>query len=142
MGFKKGKSGNESGRPKLPADVRTIRELNKIELARRANQFYFMTREGLSKVVQDPNTEAIDLTICTLLIKGIEDRDEKILSLFLDRLIGKPHQTIKADVTTKQSLHTRIVDLISKIESENSDSEPSPLLGLDFIANSEVENVI
>ena len=61
--FKKGKSGNPNGAPKLPKDIKEARKLNKDTLELLLNEFLYMSKTDLEKRVKRPGTTVIELIV-------------------------------------------------------------------------------
>lgn len=116
--FKPGQSGNPNGRPKLPEDVKSLFELNKIEFARRCNHFLNLSYSQLEEIKNDPNSLVFDLMIASILLKSIQEGDDKRLSFFLDRLIGKPSHNLETKLS--YDFHSQVVDFIEKCESQDN----------------------
>jgi hypothetical protein len=96
--FKKGKSGNEKGRPLLPEDLRKIRTLYKNEhMACLLTKAINYTQEELLEILSDPKQKCIDMMIGKIVLKGVVEGDPKYLSFILDRVIGrvKEHKEVK-----------------------------------------------
>lgn len=87
--FKPGKSGNPSGRPKLPKDIVEARNMNRIELERLINKFINMPREELAAYAQKQGATAIEMMIASIVSKAILKGDNKRLDFLLNRLVGK-----------------------------------------------------
>ena len=84
--FRPGVSGNPSGRPKVPTELRDARRLSKIEIEQALNRFLFMTEREFEEVMSSPGTTGLELMIGVLIRKGIDEGDHKCISFILDRL--------------------------------------------------------
>ncbi len=109
--FAKGKSGNPGGRPKVPADVKKMRELTRDEFARAANQFLFMTRAEIKVKLEAVDTVGIELMVGEMIDRGIRFGDPVRLGFVLDRLIGKVPTKIDDE---SLSLHAQLVSALAK----------------------------
>lgn len=118
MAFQKGKSGNEAGRPRLPPDVKSIRELNKVSFARLANHLLQMKLEDLVALSKDREAPVLLLMIARTMISAIEEQNERKLAFICDRLMGKPPIQISAEIE-EVSTHAKIVRMIREIEDKN-----------------------
>jgi hypothetical protein len=84
--FKPGESGNVSGRPAIPEDIKEARKLNKIEMERVLNHFISMTGQELKAYMGRPETTALELMVGKVVAIAIQKGDEKRLGFILDRL--------------------------------------------------------
>lgn len=98
--WKKGQSGNPSGQPKIPEDIKAMRKLTAIEFERAVNRYLFEDRSVVAKAAADPNTPVIELLITSILHKAVSQGDEKRLGFFLDRLLGRVANRIEFDPET------------------------------------------
>ncbi len=89
--FEKGKSGNEGGRPKLPEDVKVLVNATGEQAKRDLCQCYNSSVKDLTSIIDDPNISAgLRMLASCMLQSG----DSKIMSAFLDRIIGKPTENV------------------------------------------------
>lgn len=86
--FKPGISGNPSGRPALPEEIKEARKINKIEFERVLNEMIYMNLSELKSRADNPETPVVELLVAKILAEGIKRGDEKRLGFILDRLIG------------------------------------------------------
>lgn len=119
--FKKGQSGNPSGRPKLPADILEGRKLNQIEVARILNRFSNYTLIQLKEILESPESTTLELAIGKIMAEGIKTGDQSRINFILDRMIGKVPDKIelsgevKNEITVKkESVEDRIKQLKGK----------------------------
>lgn len=116
--FNSGESGNPTGRPKLPKDVRAMLNLNQTEFVRNSNEILNMSIDDLDEVIADQNQTVFKALIARIVNEGIQSGDHKKLEFFLDRIIGKPKQHIEAEVN-KKSMHNEIMKMIEETEKKN-----------------------
>ena len=93
--FKPGQSGNPSGRPKLPEDLKKARRLNQIEVGRLMNRFSDMSIGELRKLMENPSVSTLDLMIGKIVIEAIKHGDQSRLNFILDRMIGKVTEKVE-----------------------------------------------
>lgn len=115
--FKKGKSGNPSGRPKLPPDVQAARKLTNTQFIILVNKFLNMSREELKAAAENPNAPMLELIVAKIIERAIANGDQTRLGFILDRLIGK---------------------VPDKIEHSGNDGEPIKIMS----ARSELKQLI
>jgi hypothetical protein len=89
MAFKKGQSGNPSGRPKLDEGTKRIRALTNDELKEMGEYILMGSRARLREVMDDPNSPPLKCWIAAATLKGIQSGDMGSLNELLNRLIGK-----------------------------------------------------
>lgn len=85
--FKKGVSGNQSGRPK---GLFTIDLLKKV-IARH----FDMTKEQVEKVLNDSRSKSIDLIICSAILKAIENGDINKAEYLFMRSLGRVTEKVE-----------------------------------------------
>lgn len=88
--FKKGISGNPSGRPKMSAEERRLVTLTKQEVARLLNMVAEMSTEEMSLAYADPDTKAIEKLFIKTILDGLDGDSVKAAEFILNRTIGKP----------------------------------------------------
>ena len=88
--FKPGQSGNISGRPKLPPELRAIAELTVDEIKRTIAKYGRMSAAQVQDVIENPATTMIELYIATIFATGAKVGDYAKLAFILDRSIGRP----------------------------------------------------
>jgi hypothetical protein len=81
--FKKGVSGNPSGRTKLPDELQAIKRITRDEVVALVSKFFRMPIPALDAHLKNPKCTGIEFAI----IKNV--RDYRMLGWLLDRTIGK-----------------------------------------------------
>lgn len=87
--FKKGDSGNPKGRRPLPPDLKNVSPYTAGEISRVISKYGRLTKDAIYEVMSNPATPVMDLSICKMFEKSLEDGDYGRLNFLLDRCIGK-----------------------------------------------------
>lgn len=119
--FKKGQSGNPSGRPKLPTDVVEGKKFNQIEVARIFNRFVNYSFEDLKAVMNSPTSTTMELIIGKIMFEAIKSGDHMRMNFILDRMIGKVKEMVEHTGEIKNEVtvvHTHINDRIKQLKGE------------------------
>ncbi len=87
--WKKGQSGNPTGRRKLPVSLRSVAELSADEIKRTIAKHFRMNKETLIKVIQNPASPALDLVVASTIAKAIKDGDIAKAEYLFMRSLGK-----------------------------------------------------
>lgn len=95
MAFKKGQSGNPSGRIKLPQEVKEAKKLNQVELERVLNDCLTLTPSQIKKIKDDPESTMIQLLVVSVITHAVNKGDHDRSSFLLDRLLGKMKDTVE-----------------------------------------------
>lgn len=106
--FKKGKSGNPSGRKPLPEDIRAARSMATEEMLRTVIEVRSMTVSEVKKL----DLEALPLGKRAI-ISAYTKNDYKGIRDYEDRLFGKAHETVA--LTGKDGDPIEIIDYRGKI---------------------------
>ncbi len=119
--FVKGQSGfefkgNPSGRRKISPEAKQAIESTKEDFVLKASSYLLMTLDQLKKESQREDIPSLDLAICKLLLKTLEDGDPKNFSMLMDRVCGKPAETIKYDDDNEDSKLDDIMDKLEEIQ--------------------------
>ncbi len=90
--FKKGVSGNPSGRPKTRIDLLKVKALCAEDLKRLIAKYFDYDRMQVAAAIKDKSTKALDLIILTTIEAAINKGDiARAESLFL-RSVGRAHK--------------------------------------------------
>jgi hypothetical protein len=93
--FKKGRSGNPGGRPKLPPDVREAKNLTQQQLILILNKLMFMTDFEIKQLLNDPKTNKFERIVGRILDKADLHGDSVRLEFLLNRTIGKVTEKVQ-----------------------------------------------
>lgn len=96
--YKPGQSGNPSGKPGLPKEVRKAKNTNRITLEKTLNEFLTLDREELQKRLQNPKATMLELAVGTIVAKAAKDGDQIRLNFILDRLLGKVAEKVEQKI--------------------------------------------
>jgi hypothetical protein len=104
--FKKGQSGNPKGRPKKWVSTLTdsgykIGEVRDCILAMMA-----MNMEELQDAFENPNATALEKTVAGAIRKSITKGSLYSMETLMDRVFGKPKETVDSHVEIKDTTHT------------------------------------
>lgn len=86
--WKPGQSGNPKGRPRLPEDVKEIREVAKFELERMLQKFSTMTYSDMLKFGANRDQPAMEHCLVSLFLKCILYGDARRMELLMNRRYG------------------------------------------------------
>lgn len=95
--FKSGISGNRSGRPKLPEDIRRAQLLTSQDFIRVGNKLLQMSTVDIQKILDNPTANALEAVVAAVIQKAVKAGDSKALDMLLDRLIGKAPDIMPVD---------------------------------------------
>lgn len=93
--FKPGVSGNPSGRPSLPEDLKSVKLLTPLELRARIMRFLNMEAAEIAQASADPRTNMLDRMIGSIVVKATEGGDQQRLDFILNRLVGKVQDKVE-----------------------------------------------
>ena len=90
MTFVKGVSGNPAGRPKSETtkNIEILQDLSRTYVECRISNVMQMTVNELIKLAKDPEAQAIDVAIASIMINSVKG-DYRALNFLFDRVIGK-----------------------------------------------------
>ena len=112
--FLPGKSGNPSGRPKLPEDINKARTLNRIEFERVLNRYLYMSKAEIMKAAQDPGTPALELMIASMISKGTNEGDHLRIEFLISRVIGKVPERIQIEDEFKNLTRDNLILILKQ----------------------------
>jgi hypothetical protein len=87
--FPKGVSGNPSGKPKLPEDIRQASRLTVEMFIGLCNKFLMMTPNELQDAIGQGKGTNLEMLVASMIQQGIGEGDPKRFDFLLNRIIGK-----------------------------------------------------
>lgn len=96
MAFKPGQSGNPSGRPTLPADIKSFKETTYHDFIRKLQEIGHFTVEELQEYVARKDITAFDRIFALVIAKAAQG-DNVARQVLFDRLWGKVPDQLKLD---------------------------------------------
>jgi len=88
--FRPGMSGNPTGRPPLPENLRAINALTGVEVRLVIAKYARMNRTELEAIIQSPETPILEVSIAATFIQAARTGDCARITLLLDRTVGRP----------------------------------------------------
>lgn len=99
--FKKGQSGNPSGRPKLTAEQRALRNMTRETIGELTRMLLSDDLAGIKAMAETPRCPAIKLILAKAVFNAVKKGDLHALNLILDRAIGKVAEHVDVGGTGK-----------------------------------------
>lgn len=103
--WKPGQSGNPSGRPPLPPEVKEAKRLNKATLETIVNTYLFMPLELLRGKLEDRSLPAVECWMISIIYKGLMSGDWGGFEWIAQRLVGKVKETIEVSAVVPYLIH-------------------------------------
>lgn len=120
--WKPGIGGGGKGRPALPPELKAIKSLSQLEVAKIVSKFGRMTAEQLNAAKNNPQTTTIEACVISIFAHSIAKGDYARLSILLDRAIGKTpavEPALDEDQSELQRLQRMSVqDLVAIIQND------------------------
>ena len=93
--WKKGKSGNPKGPPKISKELRQFRQMDRREISRMISKWGGLTRDELKACKNDKKTSMLDRLVISLFLEGEKSASPLRFDALLNRAIGKvPNEEI------------------------------------------------
>jgi hypothetical protein len=96
--FKPGHDIVSPGRPPIPEDVKEAKALNQVTVVRIFNELNHMTADELKERASDPKTTIFEHLVIAVLKKGVQMGDPNRAEFILNRIIGKPKESLEITV--------------------------------------------
>ena len=120
--FKKGqKPPPTSGRKPTSPEMKAARQINRAVIEEILNHYCYMSVIELANVIKDTSRETIDVLVARILFEAIKKGDQVRLAFVLDRLLGKPKESVDLNVTG--SFHSQVVDMIHNLNNAKEQKE-------------------
>lgn len=112
--FTKGKSGNPSGRPKLPEDILKSISSGREDICRALFEIENLTISEVKSLKQD------ELSLLKrVILKAFIDNDHAAIKIYQDRVYGKAKETMELD----HNINTPVKIVIEGVSPENTDPD-------------------
>ncbi len=95
--FVKGQSGNIAGKPR---HLLTTAKISSI-----VGKFCEMTREQLQKIVQNPKSTMLEITVAGILARAAKDGDYSRLEFLFARSVGKVKESLEVSTARPYIVH-------------------------------------
>lgn len=105
--FKKGTTGNPSGRPTVPKEIRELKKVTAEGFAEMASTLLYATDEQIVALLKDPGAPMLKKIVARILEKTIETGSMAQMDQLLNRLIGKVQDHVKHTITRPSILVRR-----------------------------------
>lgn len=92
--FVKGQSGNPGGAKKLPEDIKHLLDATGIQVKRDICECYNTHLDTIMGLATRQDIPAGLAMIASCMVNAIQTGDNRIMATFLDRIIGKPKETL------------------------------------------------
>ena len=120
--FPKGVSQNPAGRKKDTWEVKEAKRLNSVTVPVIIDKFMSMDRGELGRILDDPETPAMELILARVIFEAAKRGDHTRLGFLFDRLLGKQAENLNV----KAQVHTGVVHLIREINNARKAEKASP----------------
>lgn len=112
--FQPGQSGNPDGRPKLPDDLRHLIEATGQQVKRDICEVYNTKLETIRSLQSREDLSAGLAMLAACMVNAIATGDNRIMATFLDRIIGKPKETVELSGTEANGFKIVVEDYTKK----------------------------
>jgi hypothetical protein len=132
--WKPGQSGNPSGRPKLPAELREVKRTTYEEFLTALHKYGHMTRYELVKEIERVDATMFEVMFANVVYKAAEgDKDAR--TVLLDRLWGKPKE-MDVHLTVNEIKKTSTPELLRMARETLLELEGSDILEANIVEES------
>ncbi len=99
--WKKGQSGNPSGRPKDDPALKRAKELNQIQFEKIMNKYLHLTPVQVERRLKDKSKPMIELLLGNIIHQAYAEGDVKRAEWIMGRMIGKPAERLEINARRK-----------------------------------------
>jgi hypothetical protein len=125
--FKKGQSGNPAGYPKMPDDVKAVMKATGHQVRKDICEAFAMDISEIYTLAQKTSgVTGGKAAIVSCLNTCIQNGDARILSHFLDRILGRPVEMVHVDDDKGDSTETTKDLLVGQFVSMLLDRRAEP----------------
>lgn len=123
--FKKGNKFSK-GRTPVPGDIRSAKELLRIDFDRSVMKFAAMPIDQISEFLKEKKGTGLEMAIAACMYKAITRGENSNIAFFMDRIIGKPKQQVEVSGgldNTLQITNEQIVSMAKEVIDDGSKEE-------------------
>lgn len=104
--FKKGESGNPSGRPALPPELNKAINMTRKDVMELLVKYLYKPVDEIALIADDETSSAKDAVVCKIIHEAVKRGDEKKLEFLFNRIIGKVDSNINinGDLNTNKEI--------------------------------------
>ena len=109
--FKDGNPGGP-GRPTMSTEEKQLSKLTRTKFNNIVRQYLDMDKAELKVIEEDVTTKTLDRMVIAVMLKAIDEGDQKRINWFLEQLFGKLAENVNmtTNVVTHASIMQRIKD--------------------------------
>lgn len=93
--FKKGQTGNPNGRPTVPKEIREFKKLTAQQVEEIVSTLLYATETDIKDLLANPEASQLKRIVASILMATFESGNMTQFDQLLNRVIGKPKETIR-----------------------------------------------
>jgi len=99
--YKKGNNYGalNKGRKRMPQELIEAKQLTRDEFLKATTELLRHTPQSICNIVNDPRSDALTCLIGTIIVKAIDEGDDKRASFIIENTIGKAKETKDINLT-------------------------------------------